>query len=42
MIRGGRESVAMVVRYEHTSEERHAFLARALNRYTEGSECSRS
>ena len=38
MIRGGRKSVAMVVQYEYTSEERDAFLARALNRYTEGSD----
>jgi integrase len=37
MSRGGWKSVAMVVRYEHASEERDAFLAEALNQYTQGS-----
>ncbi len=37
MSRGGWKSVAMVVRYEHASEERDALLAQALNPYTEGS-----
>jgi integrase len=31
MSRSGWKSVAMVVRYEHASEERDAFLAQALN-----------
>ena len=31
MSRGGWKSVAMVVRYEHASEERDASLAQALN-----------
>ena len=35
MTRGGWKSVAMVVRYEHASEERDALLAQELNRYTE-------
>ena len=34
MSRGGWKSVAMVVRYEHASEERDALLAQALNSYT--------
>jgi hypothetical protein len=34
MTRGGWKSVAMVVRYEHASEERDARLAQALNPYT--------
>jgi integrase len=34
MSRGGWKSVAMVVRYEHASEERDAVLAQALNVYT--------
>ena len=33
MSRGGWKSVAMVVRYEHASEERDAFLAQALNAF---------
>ena len=37
MSRGGWKSVAMVVRYEHASEERDALLAQALNSYTKGS-----
>ncbi len=37
MSRGGWKSVAMVVRYEHASEERDALLAQALNPYTQGS-----
>src|SRR5271156_3957917 len=37
MSRGGWKSVAMVVRYEHASEERDAFLAQALNQFTEPS-----
>ena len=37
MSRGGWKSVAMVVRYEHASEERDALLAQALNRYAERS-----
>jgi hypothetical protein len=36
MSRGGWRSVAMVVRYEHASEERDALLAQALNPYTVG------
>ncbi len=36
MSRGGWKSVAMVVRYEHASEERDAQLARALNAFTMG------
>ena len=35
MSRGGWKSVAMVVRYEHASEERDAFLAQALNQFVE-------
>ncbi len=34
--RGGWKSVAMVVRYEHASEERDAQLAQALNAFTMG------
>lgn len=34
MSRGGRKSVAMVVRYEHAPEERDAMLAFSLNPYT--------
>ena len=34
MSRGGWKSVAMVVRYEHASEECDAPLAQALNPYT--------
>jgi hypothetical protein len=34
MSRGGWKSVAMVVRYEHASDERDALLAEALNPYT--------
>ena len=34
MSRGGWKSVAMVVRYEHASEERDALLAQALNSFT--------
>ena len=37
MSRGGWKSVAMVVRYEHASEERDALLAQELNPYTKGS-----
>jgi integrase len=37
MSRGGWKSVAMVVRYEHASEERDALLAQALNPYALGS-----
>jgi integrase len=37
MSRGGWKSVAMVVRYEHASEERDALLAQALNPFTQGS-----
>ena len=37
MSRGGWKSVAMVVRYEHASEERDAFLAQALNQFAEPS-----
>ena len=37
MSRGGWKSVAMVVRYEHASEERDALLAQELNSYTKGS-----
>ena len=37
MSRGGWRSVAMVVRYEHASEERDALLAQSLNPYTKGS-----
>jgi hypothetical protein len=33
MSRCGWKSMAMVVRYEHASEERDALLARALNPY---------
>ncbi len=36
MSRGGWKSVAMVVRYEHASEERDALLAQALNAFTMG------
>jgi integrase len=36
MSRGGWNSVAMVVRYEHASEERDAQLAQALNAFTMG------
>ena len=36
MSRGGWKSVAMVVRYEHASEERDALLAQALNPFTSG------
>jgi hypothetical protein len=36
MSRGGSKSVAMVVRYEHASEERDALLAQALNAFTMG------
>ena len=36
MSRGGWKSVAMVVRYEHASEERDALLAQALNSFTGG------
>ena len=36
MSRGGWKSVAMVVRYEHASEERDAQLAQALNALTMG------
>ena len=36
MSRGGWKSVAMVVRYEHASEERDALLAQALNSFTKG------
>jgi integrase len=35
MSRGGWKSVAMVVRYEHASEERDALLAQALNQFAE-------
>jgi hypothetical protein len=35
MSRGGWKSVAMVVHYEHTSQERDALLAQALNPYAE-------
>jgi len=35
MSRGGWKSVAMVVRYEHASEERDALLAQELNRYAD-------
>ncbi len=34
MSRGGWKSVAMVVRYEHASDERDALLAQALNPFT--------
>ena len=37
MSRGGWKSIAMVVRYEHASEERDAQLAQALNQYADGS-----
>jgi integrase len=37
MSRGGWKSVAMVVRYEHASEERDAFLAQALNQFADAS-----
>jgi hypothetical protein len=37
MSRGGWKSVAMVVRYEHASEERDALLAQEFNRYAETS-----
>ena len=37
MSRGGWKSVAMVVRYEHASEERDALLAQALNQLAESS-----
>lgn len=36
MNRGGWKSVAMVVRYEHASDERDALLAQALNAFTMG------
>ena len=36
MSRGGWKPVAMVVRYEHTPEERDAMLAQALNAVTMG------
>ncbi len=36
MSRGGWKSVAMVVRYEHASDERDALLAQELNRHAEG------
>ncbi len=36
MSRGGWKSIAMVVRYEHVSDERDALLAQELNRYAEG------
>jgi hypothetical protein len=36
MSRGAWKSVAMVVRYEHASEERDAHLAQALNALTIG------
>ena len=36
MSRGGWKSVAIVVRYEHASEERDALLAQAQNPYTNG------
>jgi integrase len=35
MSRGGWKSVAMVVRYEHASDERDALLAQELNRYAD-------
>jgi integrase len=37
MSRGGWKSVAMVVRYEHASEERDSRLAQALNQLAESS-----
>ena len=37
MSRGGWKSVAIVVRYEHGSEERDVFLAQALNQFAESS-----
>ena len=37
MSRGGWKSVAMVVRYEHASEERDAQLAQALNEFADRS-----
>jgi hypothetical protein len=37
MSRGGWKSVAMVVRYEHASEERDALLAQVLDPFTNGS-----
>jgi hypothetical protein len=37
MSRGGWKSVAMVVRYEHASEERDALLSQALNPYAQSS-----
>jgi hypothetical protein len=37
MSRGGWKSVAIVVRYEHASEERDALLAQALNPFAQGS-----
>jgi hypothetical protein len=37
MSRRGWKSVAMVVRYEHASEERDALFAQKLNTYTKGS-----
>jgi hypothetical protein len=37
MSRGGWKSVAIVVRYEHASEERDAQLAQALNQFAESS-----
>jgi integrase len=37
MSRGGWKSAAMVVRYEHASEERDALLAQALNQFAENS-----
>ena len=42
MIRGGWKSAAMVLQYAYTSEVRDAFLARALNRHTEGSDVVQS
>ena len=38
MSRGGWKSVAMVVRYEHASEERDALFAQALNEFADRSE----
>ena len=35
--KGGWKSVAMVVRYEHASEERDALLAQVLNQFAENS-----
>ncbi len=39
MSRGGWMSVAMVVRYEHASEERDALLAQALNAFMGTTSC---